>query len=87
MPAFVLNGVTYFPRIVTPETTLSRDLLRLKLDESLAAEPPTLTRRDVRLPSIRGKAFAVVGVRRGGKTSFLWQCRADRLSAGRPRQS
>jgi len=67
--------------------TISHDLLRLKLAESLAADPPALTRRDVRLPGIPGKAFAVIGVRRGGKTSFLDQCRADRLSAGRPREA
>ena len=66
--------------------TISRDLLRLKLAESLAAEPPPLTRRDVRLPGIPGKAFAVIGVRRGGKTSFLAQCRADRLGEGRARE-
>lgn len=67
--------------------TIFRDLLRLKLDESLKAEPPALTRRDVRLPAIRGKASSVVGVRRGGKTTFLWQCRADRVAAGRPREA
>lgn len=63
--------------------TISRDLLRLKLDESLAAAPRHLTRRDEHLPGIPGKALAVVGVRRGGKTSFLAQCRADRVAAGR----
>src|SRR5574337_712006 len=67
--------------------TISHDLLRLKLAESLAADPPVLTRRDVVLPGIPGKAFAVIGVRRGGKTSFLTQCRADRLAAGRPREA
>lgn len=67
--------------------TISRELLRLKLAESLAAEPPLLTRRDVRLPGIPGKAFAVIGVRRGGKTSFLAQCRADRLVDGRSREA
>lgn len=67
--------------------TISRELLRLKLAESLAAEPPSLTRRDVRLPGIPGKAFAVIGVRRGGKTSFLAQCRADRLAEGRSRDA
>src|SRR5262245_15105456 len=67
--------------------TISHDLLRLKLAESLATETPALTRRDVRLPGIHGKAFAVVGVRRGGKTSFLMQCRADRLAQGRPREA
>jgi predicted AAA+ superfamily ATPase len=63
--------------------TVSHDLLRLKLAESLAAEWPVPTRRDVRLPGITGKTFAVIGVRRGGKTSFLAQCRADRAAAGR----
>jgi hypothetical protein len=67
--------------------TISHDLLSAKLDESLAAEPPALTRRDVRLPGVRGKTFAVIGVRRGGKTSFLAQCRADRIAAGRPRET
>lgn len=62
--------------------TVSHDLLRLKLAESLAAEHPTLTRRDVLLPRIRGKALAVSGVRRSGKTSFMRQCRADRLAEG-----
>jgi uncharacterized protein len=64
--------------------TISADLLRLKLAESLAMPKPALTRRDVRLPGIRGKAFAVIGVRRGGKTSFLAQCRADRVAQGSP---
>lgn len=67
--------------------TLSHDLLRHKLGESLATEPTTLTRRDVRLPGISGKAFAVIGVRRSGKTSFLSQCRADRIATGRTRES
>jgi predicted AAA+ superfamily ATPase len=67
--------------------TISRDLLRLKLAESLASEPPPVTRRDVRLPGIAGKAFAVIGVRRSGKTSFLSQCRAERIASGRPRES
>lgn len=67
--------------------TISHDLLRLKLAESLAADSSALTRRDVRLPGIPGKAFAVIGVRRGGKTSFMAQCRADRLAAGRAREA
>ncbi|MEW6220239.1 MAG: ATP-binding protein [Thermodesulfobacteriota bacterium] len=67
--------------------TISHDLLRLKLAESLAGEPPALTRRDVRLPGVAGKALAVIGVRRAGKTSFLAQCRAERFVAGRVRES
>ena len=66
---------------------MSREILRDKLDESLATLPRRLTRRDVRLPAIPGKAFAVIGVRRSGKTSFLAQCRAARLRAGAPPES
>ncbi len=72
---------------VTTRMTISHDLLRLKLAESLAVHPPALTRRDVRLPRVKNKAFAVIGVRRSGKTSFLTQCRADRLAEGRPSES
>ena len=42
--------------------TISRDLLRLKLAESLASAPPALTRREVRLPGIRGKAPLLIQV-------------------------
>ena len=62
--------------------TISREFLRAKLDESLAAPSRPVTPRDVRLPAIPGKAFAVIGVRRSGKTSFLHQCRTARLHAG-----
>ena len=67
--------------------TLSREILRVKLDESLATPLRRLTHRDVRLPAIPGKAFAVIGVRRSGKTSFLAQCRAARLHSGAPPES
>jgi hypothetical protein len=67
--------------------TISLDLLRLKLAESLAPPTRVLTRRDVRLPAISGKAFAVIGVRRCGKTTFLAQCRADRLARGSPSEA
>ncbi len=64
-----------------------RDLLRLKLSEALTSPVPPLTRRDVRLPGVPGKALAVIGVRRCGKTTLLWQCLADRLAAGVPREA
>ena len=67
--------------------TLSRELLGAKLDESLVLPLRRLTHRDVRLPAIPGKAFAVIGVRRSGKTSFLAQCRSARLRAGAPPES
>lgn len=62
-----------------------RDLLQQLIADSLAAPPPSFTRRDAYLPVIPGKAIAVVGMRRSGKTTFLWQCLSDRLQAGAPR--
>ena len=62
-----------------------RDLLQQLIADSLAAPPPPFTRRDAYLPAIPGKAIAVVGMRRSGKTTFLWQCLSDRLQAGAPR--
>lgn len=63
-----------------------RTLLRQKIVDSLAAVPPAFTRRDVRLPGVRGKAFAVIGMRRTGKTTVLWQILADRVAQGTPRE-
>lgn len=58
-------------------------ILREKLLAAAETPPPTLTRRDAILPGLPGKALAVIGMRRAGKTSFLHQCRADLLAAGR----
>ena len=61
---------------------ISNDGLSLKLSESLTARVPQRPPRDIRLPSVANEAMAVIGVRRGGKTSFLHRHTADRLSAG-----
>ena len=63
------------------------ETLREKLANGLTAPPPTLTRREIRLPAVPNKAIAVIGMRRSGKTSYLWQCLADRLAEGAPRES
>ncbi len=64
-----------------------REIVQKKIVQALAAEVPAFTRRDVHVPGIRGKAIAVIGMRRTGKTTFLWQLLADRLAAGAPRES
>lgn len=63
-----------------------RSVIRQKIIDGLAAPQPVLTRRDIRLPMIPGKAVTVIGIRRAGKTSFLWQLLADRQAAGMERE-
>ena len=64
-----------------------RELLQQLIADSLGTPAPPYTRRDVHLPAVPRKAVAVVGMRRSGKTTFLWQCMADRLAAGTPREA
>jgi predicted AAA+ superfamily ATPase len=64
-----------------------RTVIRQKLADSLASELPPLTRRDARIPAIPGKAHAVIGMRRAGKSCFLKQCLADQAKAGVPRDA
>ena len=59
-----------------------RSVIRQKIIDAQAAPLPVLTRRDVWLPAVKGKATAVIGMRRSGKTSLLWQILADRHAAG-----
>lgn len=58
-------------------------IIREKILSAIDASQPSLTRRDTVIPDIKGKAMAVIGMRRAGKTSFLHQCRADLIAAGR----
>ncbi len=62
-------------------------ILRRKVNDALAEPVPRFTRRDVALPGIAGKAIAVIGMRRTGKSTFLWQQLADRLASGADRDS
>ena len=63
-----------------------RELIRQKIVDSLTAPVPTFTRRDVRLPQVPRKALAVIGMRRTGKTTFLWQVLSERLAQGTDRE-
>jgi uncharacterized protein len=63
-----------------------RELIRQKIVDSLAAPVPRFTRREVWLPKVSGKAVAVIGMRRTGKTTFLWQVLSDRLAQGMARE-
>jgi predicted AAA+ superfamily ATPase len=57
-------------------------ILKEKILSAAELAVPVLTRRDIGLPDIKGKAFAVIGMRRAGKTSFLHQCRGDLMARG-----
>ena len=63
-----------------------RDIVRQKIVDSIATPMPEFTRRDVRLPGVKNKAVAVIGMRRTGKTTFLWQVISDRLAKGTARE-
>jgi uncharacterized protein len=63
-----------------------RALIRQKIIDNLAAPQLQLTRRDVWMPSLPNKAVAVIGMRRAGKTSLLWQVMAQRVAQGTARE-
>ncbi len=66
-------------------TAWYRSLLAEKLADSLASAPPSGTPRRVHgTVSLSGKATAVIGARRAGKTTFLHQLRRERLERGVP---
>lgn len=59
-----------------------------KLNAALEpVEPSTLTPRDASLPAVPGKAHAVIGMRRAGKTSFLRQLWAQKRAELPPERS
>jgi predicted AAA+ superfamily ATPase len=73
-------------RVPDESRTVIRDRLRMKLADSLAGDIAAATPRRVRGPvAFPGKATAVIGMRRAGKTTLLHQVRRERLEAGVPR--
>jgi hypothetical protein len=63
-----------------------RQLLRQKILDAETAPIPAFTPRDIHVPAVPNKAIAVIGMRRTGKTTFLWQVLANRIAAGTPRE-
>ena len=63
------------------------DVLLQKLAAGVADAIPGFTRREIGVPNIPRKALAVIGMRRSGKSTFMWQCLADRVAAGAPREA
>jgi hypothetical protein len=62
-------------------------VLVAKLAQSLEGTLPTGTRRRLKgTLHLPGKATAIIGMRRAGKTTYLHQVRRDRLNRGVPRE-
>lgn len=69
----------------SPFSSGNRRVLHEKVVDSLTNGPPALTPRILHAPALLpGKATAVVGMRRAGKTYFLHQQRAERMASGVP---
>jgi hypothetical protein len=64
-----------------------RSAIRQKIVDSIARPMPALTLRDAWLPRVSDEAIAVIGMRRAGKTSLLWQIMAQQLVSGTPREA
>ena len=63
-------------------------VLAEKLSAALEPVAPfALTRRDARLPGVPGKAHAVIGMRRAGKTTFLRQLLDERRAVLPPERA
>lgn len=72
--------------MTNPAPPYLRPVLSEKLAESLRGPIPKGTPRSVLgYPAPSGKAIAVVGMRRVGKTTFVHQIRRERLEGGSPR--
>ncbi len=54
-----------------------------KLLTTIERPATSLTPRDVQRPELPGKALAVIGMRRAGKTTYLQQVRQECIAAGR----
>jgi len=67
-------------------TATQTTALQEKLALGTSQELPVLTRRQVPLTLLPGKAQAVIGMRRAGKTCFLFQQMQERLEQGIPRE-
>lgn len=71
---------------MSPQVSLElKEALTEKLVESLTRPPPESTPRRVHgTISLHGKATAIIGIRRSGKTTFLHQLRGERFKRGTP---
>ena len=73
--------------MVNPVPTRLKQVLSEKIADSIRSPLPQLTpRRVFGALQLHGKATAVVGMRRAGKTTFLHQLRGERAASGQDRE-
>ncbi len=63
-----------------------REAIRQKLGDAMGLPFPHFTSRETETTVLEGKARAVIGMRRAGKTTFLYQCLTARLAEGVARE-
>ncbi len=74
--------------MATSLSTVLKQTLADKLAESLASAVPDLTpRRTFGSVHFPGKATTIMGIRRAGKTTFLHQCRRERMEQKIPQEA
>jgi predicted AAA+ superfamily ATPase len=71
---------------VVPMNDRIRESIREKLGDAVELPFPQLTPREATTTVLEGKARAIIGMRRAGKTTFLYQCLAARLAEGVARE-
>ncbi len=59
--------------------------IRQKLGDSLELPFPKLSPMEAPTAPLEGRSWEIIGMRRAGKTPFLYQCLAARLTVGVPR--
>lgn len=64
-----------------------KEVISSKILDSLSSPMPDFTERDVYLPEIKGKAVAIIGMRRSGKTTLMWQIISKKLGKNIPRKN
>ena len=67
------------------DNDILKTIIRQKLADSLERPLPSLTPRRIWIPAISGKAKAIIGMRRSGKTSLMYQLMSEAVESGIPR--
>ncbi len=62
-----------------------KKIIQQRLADAVSFAIPSLVKREFRIPKIPEKAYAVIGMRRTGKTYFLYQIMKQRLELGEDR--